>query len=62
MVEIRALTGNQAVNGDNNPQPVAFGETGLLDPNILGMIRSMKEDGGVFNFKLREADNEGISD
>ena len=29
-----ALPGNQTVNGENKHQPVASGETGLLDSNL----------------------------
>jgi hypothetical protein len=33
-----APPGNQAVNGENKPQPAVSGETGLLDSIILNNI------------------------
>ena len=33
-----APPGNQAGNGENKPQPVALGETGLLDSNIFSQL------------------------
>jgi hypothetical protein len=50
-----APPGNQAANGENKPQPVISGETGLLDSIIFLIISPNGEE------KKRNADRQSLA-